>query len=292
MNNILGKIITKLIYKFPNLSMWYRFLRDYLNRHKKPTLTKYGFYFTGNKQMEIGDFELEETKLIRELLKNSDIFINIGANIGYYCCFSLQQRKKTIAFEPLPSNLFFLYKNMNLNKWSEDMEIYPIALSNQCGIMDIYGLGTGASTIKGWAGNNAKYRHIVPVNLLDKVITDRFSGKNILVVMDVEGAELNILKGAINIINRILKPIWFVEISVSEHQPAGININPNLLETFNIFWESGYSSVVADKSLREIKFKDIEMIIQTQRDNLNSHNFIFFDKSLDINKILNNYDNS
>ncbi|MFH1052417.1 MAG: FkbM family methyltransferase [bacterium] len=292
MNNTLGKIITKLTYKFPNLSMWYRFFRDYLNRHKKPTLTKQGFYLTGNTQMENDDFELEETKLIQELLKNADIFINIGANIGYYCCFSMQQRKKTIAFEPLPSNLFLLYKNMKLNKWSENIEIHPIALSNQCGITDIYGHGTGASTIKGWAGNNAKFSHIVPVNSLDTVISDRFADKMILVVMDVEGAELNVLKGSINIINRTLKPIWFVEISISEHQPEGININPNLLDTFKIFWETGYSSVIANKSLREIKYKDIEMIIQTQRDNLNSHNFIFFDKSFDINKILNNYDNN
>jgi FkbM family methyltransferase len=286
MNKILNKIISAVTYKFPNLSMNYRKFRNFRNKHRKATLTEHGFLLTGNKLMESGNFELEETKLIKKLITNIDIFINIGANVGYYCCFALQLKKYVVAFEPLPSNLMFLYKNMSLNNWENDIEIHPIALSDYVGITKIFGLGTGASLVSGWAGNSKNYYENVPTNTMDNLLSNRFIGKKSLILIDVEGAELNVLKGSINILKQEIKPNWFVEISVFEHQPDGKSINPNLLETFNLFWEAGYKSVIANDSLREITKLEIENIIITKNDNLQSHNFIFFDNKNDINEIL------
>jgi len=285
MKKISNIIVNFLIYHFPNLLMKYRQLRDFKNRTKKPTLTKFGFHLTGNNLMENGNFEIQETNLIKTFIHNVDIFINIGANIGYYCCFALQMNKKVIAFEPSSSNLYFLYKNMHLNSWENDIEIHPIALSNKIGISKIFGIGTGASLLKGWAGNIDKQFEMVPTNKLDNILSHQYSNKKVFVLIDVEGSEFQVLQGSTRLIENEIKPIWFVEISVSEHQPDKYSINPFLLETFELFWNNGYKSIIANTGFKQITSKEIKFIIETKKDNLNSHNFIFIDRNLEIGDI-------
>ena len=67
--------------------------------------------------------------------------------------------------------------------------------------------------------------------------------------MDVEGAELSALKGATQLLNAE-QNIWVIEINITEHQPNGITINPNLLETFQIFESLGYHAYCLSKPLR------------------------------------------
>jgi len=54
-----------------------------------------------------GVFEPTETQIIRDLVKEAGVFIDVGANIGYYVCHALQANPlcAVIALEPLPSNL-------------------------------------------------------------------------------------------------------------------------------------------------------------------------------------------
>jgi FkbM family methyltransferase len=79
--------------------------------------------------MAQGTFEPEETELIRTILKDVDVLINVGANVGYYCCHALSMGKAVVAFEPIQRNLRYLCVNIKTNGWS--CEIYPIALSNR-----------------------------------------------------------------------------------------------------------------------------------------------------------------
>lgn len=281
----MNTILKFIIYRLPILAIFLRRVRGFINAKRKPTKTKFGFFLKGNKLMESGDFEVEETSLITKLICNVDVFINVGANIGYYCCFALQCGKKTIAFEPLLENLKYLYENIELNGWEDGIEIYPVALSEKIGIAKMYGMGTGASLIGGWAGNSEKYYHNVPMNSFDNVISNRFINEKMLILIDVEGAEYVVLKGAMNLINREQKPIWFIEISIAEHQPIGRKINPDLLDTFSLFWDAGYKSVMAESRLREVNYGDIKKIVDRQDDTLRTHNFIFFDEKIDIKSL-------
>ena len=70
------------------------------------------------------------------------------------------------------------------------------------------------------------------------------------------------------------KPIWIVEIVRFDHQPSGLEINPNLLVSFEIFWNLGYSSYTNEKNSREIKREEVISISQTGKDTLNTSNFI------------------
>ena len=119
-------------------------------------MTSAGFRFVGNETMANQQYEPIETILIKKLFSKIDIFINVGANIGYYVCLAAQEKKMVIAFEPIEMNLKYLLRNIIANGWQENVEIFPIALSNKTGIVPIYGRALGASLIKGWQTHRSK----------------------------------------------------------------------------------------------------------------------------------------
>jgi hypothetical protein len=91
---------------------------------------------------------------------------------------------------------------------------------------DIYGGGTGASLIKGWADAIDTDSTLVPCSTLDTVLRGRFSDARCLLMVDIEGAEKLMLEGASSFLDMSPKPIWFMEISVRANQPGGVNITP------------------------------------------------------------------
>ncbi|MBT8517326.1 FkbM family methyltransferase [Polynucleobacter paneuropaeus] len=276
MKNI-KKILKPLVEKFPIFSLTYRTLRDRKDLFLQPDMTSLGFRFKGNQAMERGLFEPYETELVKKVLPKIDVLVNIGANIGYYVCHALQAGKKVIAFEPMELNIQYLLRNIKANEWQNDCEIMPIAVSNAVGIIEIYGGGTGASLVKGWAGIAESYKTLVPCSTVDCILGNRLDGKKVFVIVDIEGAEDMMLEGASNLLDMHPKPIWLVEISGEEHQPQGIKINPNLLATFEKFWSRGYESITADNLLRKITKEEVNHILRTQVDTLGTHNFLFYE---------------
>jgi len=276
------KIIKPFVEKFPSISLAYRQVRDGRVLGKEPQLTNLGFKFNGNEQMENGSFEPIETNLIKNLFPKVEYVVCVGANIGYYVCHALQSNKKVFAFEPLETNLKILLRNIKANNYQDNCEIFPVALSNKASIVKIYGGGTGASLVKGWAGSTESYSTLVPCLTLNDVLGERLNDKNIFIIVDIEGAENMMLEGATKLLEMNPKPIWLVEICIKEHQPKGTKINPCILETFEKFWDRGYESISADNLLRKISKEEILKVIETQVDSLGTHNFLFYDKNLNL----------
>ena len=272
------QLFKPLIEKFPKLSMLYRSIRDSRDISKAPSMTELGFKFNGNRLMQNGIFEPEETKIVKHILNSVDLVINVGANIGYYSCLALHAGKNVIAFEPMQMNINFLLRNVKANNWEKNIEIFPIALSDKVGIIDIYGTGTGASLIPGWAGVSDEYHTLIPCSTLDNVIATRNFNEKILFIVDIEGAEKMFLDGACKFLTKELDITWLVEISVKEHQPIGVTMNPNLLDTFDIFWNLGYVAITADNRQRQIKREELVEIIDSGIDTLETHNFLFLRK--------------
>jgi FkbM family methyltransferase len=269
------KLAKPIAEKFPVLAFTYRTIRDNQRLFERPEMTPLGFKFNGNKSMEAGLFEPAETELVKRLLANVDVVINVGANIGYYCCLAAKENKTVVAFEPMPQNLRYLLRNIQANNWTESVEVFPLALSNKVGVTEIYGGGTGASLLKGWAGTSEKDKTLVPLSTLEIVLGKRFLGQRILFIIDIEGAEQSMLEGAQTYLTADLNPIWLVEIAGAEHQPRGTKINPNLLSTFELFWGRGYVSHAVDESFREITRQEIEQVVASEIDTLKTHNFLF-----------------
>lgn len=252
-----------------------RFYRENRRYASPPAERSMGFRFMGSAAMESGQFEPEETAIFRRIIAGSDVLINVGANVGYYCCLALQAGKRVVAYEPLPSNQRSLYTNIWANGWQEQIEVFPLALSDKPQILKLYGGGTGASLVDGWAGVDSENYTLVPASTLDLTIQDRFQDQRVFLLVDVEGAEFSMLQGAARMLAREPKPVWMVEIAVNEHQPKGIAINPQLLQTFDLFWQSGYQAWTAQESPRQIERDEVAAVVASGKDTLGTHNFLF-----------------
>lgn len=259
---------------FPNLIAAYhnRSLKK-IYRGYKIKETKYGFKFCGMAEMLSGDFEREEVGLIRNLLGNAEVFIDVGANIGYYTCIARSLGKHVVAIEPLVENLHQLYNNLLMNNW-DDVEVLPLGFSDRPGIATLYGGTTGASLVERWAGSSELLKRPIPLSTMDMVLgRSRFAGRKCVIKVDVEGAEYKLLRGAEEILTMEPAPVWIVEICCDENQPHGLNENFQL--TFELFWQNGYEASVADSTLRNISYEDVKRWTVNRKTDFGYINYLF-----------------
>lgn len=157
------ELIKSVVERFPALALFYRNSRDLLDQRQLPRNTPWGFTFAGHDAMAAGTFEPEETTVVRKLLADVDVLVNVGANVGYYCCHALSMGKPVIAVEPNTRNLHYLLKNIQNNGWSNLAEVFPVAMGAGADILQMRGGGTGASLVKGWANIPESYVTQVPI---------------------------------------------------------------------------------------------------------------------------------
>ena len=136
---ILKSYIKSSAERFFGLSLFYRTIRDSLDQYQKPIVTPWGFTIAGHEEMAAGNFEPEETAVVRGLIRDIDVLINVGANVGYYCCHALSLRKTVIAMEPNRRNFHYLLKNIQNNGWSKMAEVFPIAVGASTDILRMWG---------------------------------------------------------------------------------------------------------------------------------------------------------
>lgn len=224
--------------------------------------------------MASGLYEPSETALIRNLLLDCDVFINVGANIGYYCCHALSLNKPVIAFEPLKENLYFLRRNIKINKWETMIKIFPIAAAEKKGKLIMYGGNTGASLIKGWAGLPDFWQTKVNTDTLDHILGNSLSGKKILILIDAEGSETKILSGCSLLLKQKPRPTWIVEIVDVENQPKIGSVNPDLLSSFSFFYKNKYSINYISKTNSKVSWKKVKSVA-CGKEKFKAYNFIF-----------------
>jgi FkbM family methyltransferase len=221
--------------------------------------------------MQDGSFEADEVGLVTRLLNDADVVVDIGANVGFYTCMARQAGKHVLAIEPVRSNLDLLYRNLALNGW-QDVEVWPLGLSNTPGIGTIYGARTGASLLPGWAHNSELFRTSISLTTLDELLRNRFVGQYLLVKIDVEGAEYDVLRGSFETLDRKLKPTWLVEITLDLNRES---LNPNFADTFNLFTTRGYRAYATTPVQREIGSTDIADWISRGRVDSGCYNWLF-----------------
>jgi len=268
--------------RFRWLAHRYRVWRDATFERVEPQPTPFGFLLSGQRDMMNGTFEPAETAMIRRLAAHTDVFVDVGANIGYYVCHVLQSNPgcKVVAIEPLPGNLRYLLRNVKANGWEHRCEVVPVAVSAQPAVVSLFGAGTGASLVRGWNGAPDSSAVLVPANALENIIGERFPGKRCLIMIDVEGHEAAVIDGAGSLLSRSPKPIWFVEIGLSEHL-AGDGGHPSFGRVFEAFSNSGYDAWACTASPRRISIEEARVAARDSI-SLGTHNFLFAEKGLDL----------
>jgi len=278
------KFLRPLIEKFPLVSGCYRYVRDSKDFRKEIRYRKHlGFLFNGEDSMEQGNFEPHETIIFDKVISHFDLLINVGANSGYYVCKALKQNVDVLAYEPNQFNVNLLLQNVYANKFNADFLLFPVALSNKSGVLPIYGSSTGTSLIKGWAGQVSET--LVPISTFDTTGKLISTNKNCLIIIDIEGAELDCLNGAKSLLQTDTNNVFMVEISIDEHQPISGKLNPNILKTFQLFYDFGYFGYTADDNLRKIELLEVKNIIDTNINTFTGHNFLFVKSIKSLNDI-------
>ena len=248
--------------------------------------TPFGFKFLGPRVMQNGSFEVTETKILIKLFFQADIFVNVGANFGYYICMALNMGVRSIAIEPIPINQRILKQNLIENNWDQNVILHPIACGNSNGNVTIYGEGTGASIIPGWAQNPSRLKHIVPMKKLDTILSNEKVTSKSVILIDVEGFEFDVLLGAKNILGSPDKPVIMLESGLTDHRSEG-GLNLKFLEIFKFIVQNGYRVFNVKDINFEITQELIEKNIEQNEDQLGTHNFLIIPNSFDFS-ILDN----
>jgi FkbM family methyltransferase len=260
----------------PGVGYRYRILRDwYHSLYQTRIATGEGFTLTRHSAVASGSFEPEQTELCRELLQDTDVFVDVGANVGYYSCLAASRGVLALAVEPLPMNLARLYKNLDANGF-DSVEVFPIALSNRVGLTRLYGAGTGASLNRRWSNASARHFRTVPTNTLDHLLAGRFEGKQLLIKIDAEGGELDIVRAASLTMARDPAPRWLVEVGIRGFDATGLN--QSFKPVFTEFWNRQYFASTVDVERRILTQGDLEAFWANKDITYGTGNYYFFRK--------------
>jgi FkbM family methyltransferase len=233
----------------------YRSLRDQLVAARlTPRRTVEGFLLAADEAMLNGTFEPDERRIAQRLLPLCDVFVDVGANVGLYTCLARAAGRRVVAIEPQAVNVQQIFRSLEANGW-DDVEVWPVGVAAAPGALRLYGGGTGASLVRGWAGISDVFRQTIPVTTLDTLLAERFEGARLFVKMDIEGAELAALQGARALLIREPKPVWLIEITLTQNRSQP---NPDFLRTFDLFFDAGYRASTADAAEQPVGREDVE----------------------------------
>ncbi|WP_339677386.1 FkbM family methyltransferase [Cyclobacterium marinum] len=163
---------------------------------------------------------------LEKILKGGQTFIDIGANQGEYTLWALKKVRttgKVIAYEPADKLYNQLNENVNLNPQFKDAFFSrKIGLSDVPGRIKLYtkpGINEGVNSIYP-SGDHDLYLGEIELSTLDIELNSLELKSVDCIKIDVEGAELNVLKGAKNTIITH-RPTIITEINKDSCKAAG-----------------------------------------------------------------------
>ena len=257
--------------------------RRLIRRHLKRASvnTPFGFKFFGPIAMQNGNFEINETKILIKLFSQADLFVNVGANFGYYICMARNMGIRSIAVEPIPINHSILKRNITENNWDQNVILHRVACGNSDENVTIYGEGTSASIIQGWHQNPNTLKHVVPMKKLDNILSNEKVTSKSIILIDVEGFEFDVLRGSQNILGSKDKPVIMLESGLGGHTPQG-GLNLKFLEIFKFIIKNGYRVFSVEDIDFEITQVLIKKNIEQNEDQLGTHNFLLIPNGFDL----------
>jgi FkbM family methyltransferase len=148
--------------------------------------------------------------LLRYALRRGDTFVDVGANVGFYTRMAsllVGESGRVFAFEPLPSAIRLLKLNA---AGLTNVIVETSAVGDRNGEADfcIRPEGDTSSLLAGGKGSNVS----VSITSLDvRLLELEAAPKSVdFIKIDVEGAELSVLRGAVKTIEKY-RPIVYLE---------------------------------------------------------------------------------
>lgn len=141
-----------------------------------------------------GLHEFSDMAFLLHFLRPTDIFCDIGANIGAYTVLaSAAIGARSVAFEPIASSYRELQTNLAVNQLTERVDAYRIAVGSKSGSLMLTSKFDTTNHVVFEAEDEAHER--VSVNTLDRCLAGRVPA---LIKVDVEGWEHEVLQGSVD----------------------------------------------------------------------------------------------
>jgi FkbM family methyltransferase len=146
--------------------------------------------------LSFGIWEPDVSKVIEQSLAAGDVFVDIGANVGYDALLAshlVGPTGKVVAIEALPQTYAHLQRNLALND-ARNVRALNVAVSDRESTVDLYEVSAhnvGAVTTLGTRGGKP-LASIEAKPLARLLVTDEIARLR-LVKMDIEGAEPAVL---------------------------------------------------------------------------------------------------
>lgn len=145
------------------------------------------------------------------VLKAGMVVLDVGGQQGVYTCLAAQRvgpQGQVVAFEPHPGNFKILSGNITRNRLSHAKAVHT-AILDHSGAVDLY-----LHSHSGWHSavrSSGKGKVRVPCTSLDEAVGTLGVSRVDLIKVDVEGAVLNVLRGAKKVLGRY-KPLVVLEL--------------------------------------------------------------------------------
>jgi len=206
-----GKKLAWNMYNFmtPNPERW-------ISAHGIPLLANIHDKGLGTHLFLRGDYATARVSEIRQVVKEGDVVVDIGANIGYFTVLLADivgPKGKVYAFEPDPRSFNILQRTIKRNGWSNVIAEQK-AVSNKEGEILLY-------QTQSWTANAiTSTEHVSTVSVQMVTLDDFLSNENHIdfVKMDMDGSEPFAIQGMRQVIKR--SPNLKV---LSEYQPHNLN---------------------------------------------------------------------
>lgn len=208
----------------------YRGGRIYLNLKESPIMIAKAF----------GVYEYWKTKLLVDLVREEMTLIDIGANKGYFTLLFarlMNENGRVYSFEPIEENCSWIQKSISANGY-RCIELAPLALSDNEGTRDFY---PGAKS--GWGSffyspeesMAANKKILVNTRTLDSFLKERQLEDVDLIKIDVQGAELLVLKGAADVLSSSKKIKLLVDVDIQSEEDRELLVNMLKSYDFKLF---------------------------------------------------------
>jgi FkbM family methyltransferase len=198
-----------------------------------------------------GIYEAGTLDVLRRILRTGDTFLDVGANIGLMTLAASRwagRDGRVYAFEPVPETYDLLRRNLEING-SANVHARCLALGSTSGTARVYErpeVNRGAASLV--RPENPTRDHRVEVGTLDEFLHGEGVEDVRAVKADVEGWELEVLRGGRRLFSRVGAPILIIE--CSRNQPMRGGSPPDLfrfigsMNDYRVFrLEGGKSSV-------------------------------------------------
>ena len=168
----------------------------------------------------LGSYEYEKQRDFQRAIKPNDIVYDIGANVGFYALLSsitVGAEGHVYAFEPLPSNLRDLRKHLEINHIS-NCTVIEAAVSSTEGEARF---DPSSNRCEGRLSETGSI--LVRKVTLDSLLSRGSIERPSLMKIDIEGEEVECLRGAAQTIRRY-RPLIFLATHGTEVHAACLNM--------------------------------------------------------------------